>query len=79
MSFDEHMCMINSYQILTGKKTYKDMLNDGSDLFLVFNPSIPLVVMDDDVYDLVRLYFEAREDYEKCAEIQWAKCKAKSS
>lgn len=79
MSFDEHMCMLNSYQILTGKKTHEDMLDNDKNVYLVFNPSMPLVAMDDDVYDLVRLYFEAREDYEKCAEIQWAKCKAKSS
>jgi len=78
MSFDEHMCMLNSYQILTGKKTYEDMLDSDKNVYLVFNPSMPLVAMNDDVYDLVRLYFEAREDYEKCAEIHWAKCKAKS-
>jgi hypothetical protein len=45
---------------------------------LVFDPTRKVIVMEDDVYDLVRYYFEAREDYKKCAEIQWAKCKAKS-
>ena len=45
------MCMLNSYQILTGKKTYEDMLDSDKNVYLVFNPSMPLVAMDDDVYD----------------------------
>jgi len=55
------------------------MLDKDESIYLVFNPSQPVIPMEDDVYDSVRQYFEDIQDYKKCAEIQWAKCKAKSS
>ena len=79
MAFDEHKCMIDSYKLLTGKETYSQMLEHRETVYVMFNPSIPLIPMDDDVYDYVMKYFEDIQDYEKCAEINWAKCKAKNS
>ncbi len=79
MAFNEHQCMIDSYKLLTGKETYTQMLEHRENVYLVFNPSVPVIPMEDDVYDNVRKYFEDIEDYEKCAEIHWAKCKAKNS
>ena len=79
MAFNEHQCMIDSYKLLTGKETYTQMLEHRENVYLVFNPSVPVIPMEDDVYDSVRKYFEDIEDYEKCAEIHWAKSKAKNS
>jgi hypothetical protein len=78
MAFDEHLCMLQSYRILTGKDSFSTLLEEFEQVELVFDPTRAVVVMEDDVYDLVMYYFESKEDYEKCAEIQWAKCKAKS-
>jgi|TARA_B110000977_G_scaffold182658_1_gene244514 hypothetical protein len=78
MAFDEHLCMLQSYRILTGKDSFDTLLEEFEQVELVFDPTRKVIVMEDDIYDLVRYYFEAREDYKKCAEIQWAKCKAKS-
>jgi len=78
MAFDEHLCMLQSYRILTGKDSFSTLLEEFDKVELVFDPTRAVVVMEDDVYDLVMYYFEAKEDYEKCAEIQWAKCKAKN-
>tara|TARA_A200000159_G_C7154561_1_gene268634 strand:- start:139 stop:402 length:264 start_codon:yes stop_codon:yes gene_type:complete len=75
-NFNEHTSMLNSYKVLTGKQTYRDMLEKNEEVYFVFNPTIPVIPMDNDVYDQVRLYFEEIEDYRKCAEIHWAKCKA---
>ncbi len=75
-SFNQHKCMMNSYKILTGKETYRQMLDRDEEVYFVFNPTIPVVPMEDGVYDYVREYFEKLEDYSKCAEIHWAKCKA---
>ena len=79
MAFNEHQCMIDSYKLLTGKETYTQMLEHRENVYLVFNPSVPVIPMENDVYDNVRQYFEDIQDYEKCAEIHWAKCKAKNS
>ena len=79
MAFNEHLCMLQSYRILTCKDSFSTLLEEFDEVELVFDPTRAVVVMDDDVYDLVRYYFESREDYEKCAEIHWAKCKAKNS
>jgi|TARA_R110000850_G_scaffold74519_2_gene163111 hypothetical protein len=78
MAFDEHLCMLQSYRILTGKDSFNTLLEEFEQVELVFDPTRAVIVMEDDVYDLVMYYFEAKEDYKKCAEIQWAKCKAKS-
>ena len=78
MAFDEHLCMLQSYRILTGKDSFSTLLEEFEQVELVFDPTRAVIVMEDDVYDLVMYYFESKEDYEKCAEIQWAKCKAKS-
>ncbi len=79
MKFDEHLCMINSYQVLTGKISLEDLLEEGKIIHLMFNPSLPVIPMEDGVYDYVIQYFEVLEDYDKCAELHWAKCKAKNS
>tara|TARA_R100001369_G_scaffold17243_1_gene32495 strand:+ start:99 stop:314 length:216 start_codon:yes stop_codon:yes gene_type:complete len=71
--------MINSYLVLTGKVTHEDLLEYEDEVQLIFNPSIAVVPLEDGVYDYVRQYFEIREEYDKCAELYWAKCKAKNS
>ena len=62
MVFNEHQCMIDSYKLLTGKETYTQMLEHRENVYLVFNPSVPVIPMEDDVYDNVRKYFEDIED-----------------
>ena len=39
------------------------MLEHRETVYVMFNPSIPLIPMDDDVYDHVRQYFEDIQDY----------------
>ena len=71
--FDEHTCMLNSYHLLTGKKTYEQMLEKEETPAFIFNPTRPVVSMQDDVYDVLIEYFEENEDYEKCSELQQSK------
>ena len=69
--FDEHTCMINSYKLLTGKASYDELLDDDTNPpAFIFNPTKPVVSMEDDVYDVLIEYFEYDEDYEKCAELK---------
>ena len=69
--FDEHTCMMNSYKLLTGKASYEDLLEDDSNPpAFIFNPTKPVVSMEDDVYDVLMEYFVDLEDYEKCAELK---------
>lgn len=69
--FDEHTCMINSYKLLTGKASYEELLEDDSNPpAFIFNPTKPVVSMEDDVYDVLMEYFVDLEDYEKCAELK---------
>ena len=69
--FDEHTCMMNSYKLLTGKASYEDLLEDDSNPpAFIFNPTKPVVSMEDDVYDVLMEYFVELEDYEKCAELK---------
>jgi hypothetical protein len=68
--FDEHSCMINSYKLLTGKASYEELLdNESSTPAFIFNPSKPVITMEDDVYDVLIEYFVEEEDYEKCSEL----------
>ena len=68
--FNEHMCMEYSYQILTGRKTFEEVLDeDIENLVLMFNPAKEVIVMVDDVYDILIEYYVELEEYEKCQEI----------
>ena len=67
--FDEHKCMTQSYQVLTGRKTFEDLLEEDEDVALMFNPTRPVIVMVDDIYDVLIDYFASLEEYEKCQEI----------
>ena len=67
--FDEHTCMLHSYYVLTYKVPYETLLEKGSSVALIFNPTKPVIAMDDDVYDVLIEYFEGEEDYEKCQEL----------
>ena len=77
-TFNEHMCMEYSYQILTGRKTFEEVLEeDVDDLVLMFNPKEKVIVMVDDIYDILIEYFVTLEEYEKCQEILEVKQLAK--
>ena len=71
--FDEAACMEYSYQLLTGKKTLTQLLDETENLVIMFDPKRPSIVMIDDVYDVLIEYFVSTEEYEKCAEISNAK------
>ena len=73
--FDEDLCMRNSYQLLMGKKTMDQLVDENDNLYLIFSPEYKVVVMEDDVYDSLMDYFTYTEEYEKCAEILKAKKK----
>tara|TARA_R100001530_G_scaffold134607_2_gene109807 strand:+ start:678 stop:920 length:243 start_codon:yes stop_codon:yes gene_type:complete len=68
--FDEASCMNYSYQLLTGRKTMEDLLDETDNLMIIFNPERPHVVMIEDVYDVLIEYFITTEEYEKCAELK---------
>lgn len=77
-TFNEHMCMEYSYQILTGRKTFEEVLDeDIENLVLMFNPAKEVIVMVDDVYDILIEYYVELEEYEKCQEILEVKQVAK--
>ena len=67
--FDEHKCMLDSYYVLTNKVGYESLLEKGENVALIFNPTKPVVYMDQDVYDVLIEYFESVEDYEKCQDL----------
>tara|TARA_B100000459_G_scaffold139158_1_gene97275 strand:+ start:757 stop:1005 length:249 start_codon:yes stop_codon:yes gene_type:complete len=67
--FDEHKCMDQSYQVITGRKSFEDLLEEEEDVALMFNPTRPIIVMVDDIYDILIDYFASIEEYEKCQEI----------
>lgn len=69
--FDEHKCMMNSYKLLTGKASYEQLIEDEANPpAFIFNPTKPVVTMDDDVFDVLIEYFIELEDYEKCGELK---------
>ena len=67
--FNEDLCMRSSYELLLGKKTMEELIDQTGSLYLMFSPKYKAVVMVDDVYDTLIEYFASTEEYEKCAEI----------
>ncbi|QDP66300.1 MAG: hypothetical protein Unbinned6224contig1000_21 [Prokaryotic dsDNA virus sp.] len=74
-NFNEDLCMRHSYNLLLGKKTLDELIEETAELTLMFNPARKYVKMEDDLYDTLIEYFTYTEEYEKCAEL----LKAKSS
>ena len=71
--FNEDRCMRHSYNLLLGKKTLDELIEDTAELYLMFSPEKKHVPMVDDVYDTLINYFTHTEEYEKCAELLQAK------
>jgi|TARA_R110000796_G_scaffold29231_3_gene79226 hypothetical protein len=67
--FDEDECMNNSYLLVTGKKTIKQFLDSGKELWFLHNPDEELLGKNHPVYDELIEYFITTEEYEKCEEI----------
>lgn len=72
-NFNEDMCMRHSYNLLLGKKTLDELIEETAELTLMFNPNRKYVKMEDDLYDTLIEYFTYTEEYEKCAELLKAK------
>ena len=71
--FNEDLCMRHSYNLLLGKKTIEELIEDTAELYLMFSPEYKHIPMADDVYDVLIEYFTNTEEYEKCAELIKAK------
>ena len=72
-NFNEDMCMRHTYNLLLGKKTLEELIEETAELTLLFNPKRKYVKMEDDLYDTLIEYFTYTEEYEKCAELLKAK------
>ena len=72
-NFNEDMCMRHTYNLLLGKKTLEELIEETAELALMFNPKRKYVKMEDDLYDTLIEYFTYTEEYEKCAELLKAK------
>mgnify|MGYP003112482918 CR=1 FL=1 len=65
--------MIDSYQIITGQKSFEELLEIKDDVAVLFHPYKPIKVMEGDAYDVLIDYFISTEEYEKCQELVNAK------
>ena len=54
--------MMDSYSVLTGKASYEEMLEKDDQTAFIFNPTLPVVSMQDDVFDVLIEYFSGIED-----------------
>ncbi len=72
-NFNEDRCMRHTYNLLLGKKTLDELIEETAELALMFNPKRKHVSMEDDLYDTLIEYFTYTEEYEKCAELVKAK------
>tara|TARA_R100001509_G_scaffold137871_2_gene91947 strand:+ start:2290 stop:2523 length:234 start_codon:yes stop_codon:yes gene_type:complete len=72
--FDEDLCMRYTYNLLLGKKTIDQLIEEADQSFCVLiDPRRTYVKMQDDIYDTLIEYFTYTEEYEKCAELLKAK------
>jgi len=71
--YDEDLAMHLSYMVLTGKSTLEELGEFYDQIILAYNPFGSMKLMDGDIYDVLTEYFEEREEYEKCRELQGLK------
>lgn len=71
--YDKDLAISLSYMVLTGKSTVEELAKFYDPIILEYNPFLELKIMDGDIYDILTEYFEEREEYEKCRELQGIK------
>ena len=69
-NYNHHSSMVQSYELLTGKISFEELLERDYTVEVVFNPTKPVAVMQDDVYDLLMEYFVGIEEYNIAAELR---------
>ena len=70
---DDRKIMEDSYLLITGRKSFEEILEDEADLAVIFNPYQPIKVMEGDAYDCLIEYYISTEEYEKCDELMQMK------
>tara|TARA_R100001224_G_scaffold89430_1_gene58525 strand:- start:253 stop:504 length:252 start_codon:yes stop_codon:yes gene_type:complete len=70
---DERKLMEQSYQLITGRKSFEEILETEDGLAVIFNPYKPIKVMEGDAYDCLIDYYVKTEEYEKCDELKQMK------
>tara|TARA_R100000900_G_scaffold72514_2_gene57138 strand:+ start:109 stop:366 length:258 start_codon:yes stop_codon:yes gene_type:complete len=68
-NFDEDKCFNNTYELVTGKKTLSDFLDNDDQLWFLYNPQKEKLRYNDPIYDDLIEYFIYTEEYEKCKEL----------
>tara|TARA_Y100001937_G_scaffold46083_1_gene64726 strand:- start:5 stop:244 length:240 start_codon:yes stop_codon:yes gene_type:complete len=66
MKINETLLMNNTYKVLTGTETLDSLSEKQEDLCLLYNPSWPVRIGKDDVYEVLIEYYITTEEYEKC-------------
>jgi len=69
----ERKLMEDSYYLITGRKSFEEVLEEDQDLAIIFNPYQPIKVMEGDAYDCLIEYYISTEEYEKCEELKQMK------
>lgn len=69
----ERKLMECSYLLITGRKSFEEILETEDDLAVIFNPYKPIKVMEGDAYDCLIEYYISTEEYEKCEELKQMK------
>jgi len=62
-----------SYWLITGRKSFEEILETEDELAVIFNPYKPIKVMEGDAYDCLIEYYISTEEYEKCEELKQMK------
>tara|TARA_R100000541_G_scaffold57898_2_gene68405 strand:- start:2566 stop:2808 length:243 start_codon:yes stop_codon:yes gene_type:complete len=75
--FNEEICMEQTYSLLTGRETYEELLSNGKNVYVLFDPEKSIKDIDASVYDALLDYFINTEEYEKCNDVLAAKQLAK--
>jgi hypothetical protein len=70
---NERIMMIDSYYLITGRKSFEEILEFREDVAVLFHPYKPIKLMKGDPYDLLIDYFLSTEEYEKCQDLVNAK------
>tara|TARA_R100001463_G_scaffold23041_1_gene55163 strand:- start:389 stop:640 length:252 start_codon:yes stop_codon:yes gene_type:complete len=70
---DERKLMEQSYLLITGRKSFEEILETEDELAVIFNPYKPIKVMEGDAYDCLIDYYITTEEYEKCDELRQVK------
>ena len=63
--FNEELCLKQTYEVLIGKETIQTLIKTQGEVHLLYDPGVPVYLIDSSVFEILIDHYVQTEQYEK--------------